>query len=134
VYPYESNESFVLVFMHNNPMNQLNDEAVSAFGQICKQAESGPACWFSIDLGAIDPFSLARILGKSYACTFPAFSRGGCTQGRLLRRCHSKGFVSTAHSRNCRSKRNKCPAVADLIPPDQSLVSVGEGVVFDQPW
>jgi hypothetical protein len=52
--------------MHNNPMNQLNDEAVSAFGQICKQAESGPACWFSIDLGAIDPFSLARILGKSY--------------------------------------------------------------------
>jgi hypothetical protein len=65
VYPYESNGSFVLVFMHNNPMNQLNDEAVPAFGQICKQAESGPACWFSIDLVAIDPFRLARILGKS---------------------------------------------------------------------
>jgi hypothetical protein len=65
VYPYESNGSFVLVFMHNNPMNQLNDEAVPAYSQICKQAESRPACWFSIDLGAIDPFRLARILGKS---------------------------------------------------------------------
>jgi hypothetical protein len=52
--------------MHNNPTNQLNDEAVSAFRQICKQAESGPACCFSIDLEVIDPFSLARILGKGY--------------------------------------------------------------------
>lgn len=67
MYAYGSNGNFVLNFIHSNPMDQLNDEAGSAFGQICRQAESGHACWFAADLEDSDPFSLARILlGISY--------------------------------------------------------------------
>jgi hypothetical protein len=48
-------------------MKQLNvveaSEAASALGQICRQAESGPACWFAVDLEASNPFSLAKLLG-----------------------------------------------------------------------
>jgi hypothetical protein len=58
-------DEFVLDFVHSNPLNQLYPEATSAFGQVCRQAKSRPACWFATDLEASDHFSLAKVLGVS---------------------------------------------------------------------
>jgi hypothetical protein len=58
-------ESFCSRFRPQEGMKQLSPEAASVFGQICRQAKSGPACWFATDLEATDHFSLARLLGVS---------------------------------------------------------------------